>query len=120
MQFRYADRVLVGRGSVCGGEGPPKADVAAIIKEVREGPWHKVAARQPAARGQEPRGRQPVEWIVVALESPILRIEVLPTLTQNGAPHERDQHCQSAASAYDQDMAARKLNPPSSLVIPRA
>jgi hypothetical protein len=38
---------------------------------------HKVAALQPAAREQEPRGRYPVERIVVALESPVLRIEVL-------------------------------------------
>ena len=54
------------------------------------GPEHKVAALQPAAREQEPRDRQPVERIVVGLESPILRIEVLATLTQNGALHERD------------------------------
>jgi hypothetical protein len=58
--------------------------------EVRVGPKHKVAALQPAAREQEPRGLWPVERIVVALGSPTLRIEVLTTLTQNGAPHERD------------------------------
>src|SRR5262245_59244372 len=32
-------------------------------------------------------------------------------LTQEGALHEHDQHCQSAASTYVEDMIARKLNP---------
>jgi hypothetical protein len=33
------------------------------------GPKHEVAALQPAAREQEPRGREPGEKIVVAMES---------------------------------------------------
>jgi len=36
---------------------PPKADVGRRHREVRFVPWHKVAALQPAARVQEPRGR---------------------------------------------------------------
>ena len=33
------------------------------------------------------------------------------TLTQNGAPHERDQHCQSAASAYDRRYGCAQAQP---------
>jgi hypothetical protein len=36
---------------------PRFADSTRTSPEVREGPTHKVAALQPAARGPEPRGR---------------------------------------------------------------
>src|SRR5215472_3136708 len=32
-------------------------------------------------------------------------------LTQEGAPHERDQHCQSAASAYDRRYGCAQAQP---------
>src|SRR5262249_28802061 len=35
---------------------PPKPDFSGLPRDVAEGPMHKVAALQPAARGQEPRG----------------------------------------------------------------
>ena len=54
----------------------------------RLGQSTKSLRSSPLRRGQEPSGRWPVERIVVALGSPTLRIEVLTTLTQNGAPHE--------------------------------
>ena len=40
---------------------PPTEDVVGPPRHVRVVPWHEVAALQPAAREQEPRGRQPVE-----------------------------------------------------------
>jgi transposase InsO family protein len=40
---------------------PRVADIAWLLSQVRLVPLHEVAALQPAAREQEPRGRQPVE-----------------------------------------------------------
>ena len=48
---------------------------------------------------------------MVALESPALRIEVFATLTQEGALHERYQHSQSAASAYDRRHGGAQAQP---------
>jgi hypothetical protein len=45
---------------------PPTADIRAHVAFRRSGPTHKVAALQPAARGQEPRGQQPVERSAIA------------------------------------------------------
>src|SRR6267154_227002 len=42
-------------------ELPLKADIAHYGRHVSKVPTHKVAALQPAARGQEPRGRKPAE-----------------------------------------------------------
>src|ERR1700740_3291699 len=43
-----------------------KADIAQCRRHVSKVPTHKVAALQPAAREQEPRGRQPVERTAIA------------------------------------------------------
>src|SRR5260221_3108954 len=40
---------------------PPTADIVGQRGHVRKVPEHKVAALQPAARGQEPRDRKPAE-----------------------------------------------------------
>jgi len=55
---------------------------------------HKAQSRCAPARCAGARAERPVavERTVIAQESPTLRIEVLSTSTQNGAPHERDQH----------------------------
>src|SRR5258708_18436079 len=45
---------------------PLKADIARCSWHVANVPKHKVAALQPAARGQEPRGRKPVERTALA------------------------------------------------------
>ncbi len=45
---------------------PHKADIDARDCDVRFVPKHKVAALQPAAREQEPRGRHPVERTAMA------------------------------------------------------
>jgi hypothetical protein len=53
-------------------------------------PLHKVAALQPAARGQEPRGRLPVERTPIAGGEPRPENRGVVNLTQDGALHERD------------------------------
>ena len=45
---------------------PGRADMLCPFVIGRFVPQHKVAALQPAARGQEPRGRQPVEGTPIA------------------------------------------------------
>src|SRR6266404_107785 len=45
---------------------PPIADIRRRRFDVRYVPTHKVAALQPAAREQEPRGRHPVERTAMA------------------------------------------------------
>jgi hypothetical protein len=40
---------------------PSGADIVSLPRHVRLVPMHKVAALQPAARGQEPRDRMPAE-----------------------------------------------------------
>src|ERR1700674_2496493 len=74
-------------------------------------PRHKVAALQPAARGQEPRGRQPVERTAIGSEEPRPENGGVVNLTQDGALHEQDQHCQSAASAYDRRYGCAQAQP---------
>src|SRR5262249_47026174 len=75
------------------------------------GPLHKVAALQPAAREQEPRGRQSIEMIVVALESPVLRIEVLQASLRMELPMSKTNTVSPLRLRMIEDMAARKLNP---------
>jgi hypothetical protein len=45
---------------------PPTSDIADSASHVGFVPKHKVAALQPAAREQEPRGRHPVERTAMA------------------------------------------------------
>jgi len=45
---------------------PSTADIRRRDGHVRRVPGHKVAALQPAARGQEPRGRKPAERTALA------------------------------------------------------
>src|SRR6476660_2476573 len=78
---------------------------------VRLVPTHKVAALQPAARGQEPRGRLPAERTPIAGGEPRPENRGVVNLTQDGAPHERDQLCQSAASAYDRRYGCAQTQP---------
>src|SRR6266852_8427372 len=47
-------------------ELPLEADIAQHTRHVSKVPLHKVAALQPAARGQEPRGRKPAERTALA------------------------------------------------------
>jgi hypothetical protein len=44
----------------------PMTDTTKHERHVGKVPKHKVAALQPAARGQEPRGRKPVERTALA------------------------------------------------------
>src|SRR5881296_3974905 len=90
---------------------PPTAAEKRTSKKRRSGPTHKVAALQPAARGQEPRGRSPVERTAIAGGEPRPENRGVVNLTQNGAPHERDQHRQSAASAYDRRYGCAQAQP---------
>ena len=86
----------------------PKATDTSLRISCRDGPQHKVAALQPAARGPEPRGR-PAERTPIAGGEPRPENRGVVNLTQDGAPHEsRDpQLCQSAASAYDRKIWLR-------------
>src|ERR1700730_1498008 len=68
----------------------PIAAKSRTCRHVAKVPLHKVAALQPAAREQEPRGRWPAERIVIAVESPRPENRGVINLTQEGAPHERD------------------------------
>src|SRR5580700_8704819 len=45
---------------------PQSTDVLGVRRHVSNVPTHEVAALQPAAREQEPRGRQPVERTAMA------------------------------------------------------
>jgi hypothetical protein len=69
---------------------PPLATELRTSLEVRFVPMHEVAALQPAAREQEPRGRRPGERIMIAVESSRPENRGVVNLTQEGAPHERD------------------------------
>src|SRR5260370_18279600 len=65
---------------------PLKADIAQYSRHVSKVPKHKVAALQPAARGQEPRGRKPAERTALAgLRAPALSRRLV-NLTQAGGP----------------------------------
>jgi len=65
-------------------------DIIRPARQVGLVPRHEVAALQPAAREQEPRGRQPGERIMIAVESSGPENRGVVNLTQEGAPHERD------------------------------
>src|SRR3984957_10070989 len=77
----------------------------------RFAPWHKVAALQPAARGQEPRDRV-AGWEDSAggFESPVLRSRSCQPHS-GWSSHERHYHCQSAASAHDRGHGCPQAQP---------
>src|SRR5215813_12758043 len=79
--------------------------------KVRVGPWHEVAALQPAAREQEPRGREPGEKIVVAMESSRPENRVLQTSLRKELPMSDTNTVSPLRQRMIEDMAARKLNP---------
>src|SRR3984893_5889392 len=69
---------------------PPETDIVRVGRHVSKVPTHKVAALQPAAREQEPRGRWGAERLPVSLERSRPGIQGVVNLTQEGAPNERD------------------------------
>src|SRR5215831_19288961 len=72
---------------------------------------HEVAALQPAAREQEPRGREPGEKIVVAMESSRPENRVLQTALRKELSMSETNTVSPLRQRMIEDMAGRKLNP---------
>src|SRR5215831_14693739 len=90
---------------------PLMADIKASVGGGRKGPRHEVAALQPAARGQEPRGREPGEKIVVAMESSRPENRVLQTSLRKELSMSETNTVSPLRQRMIEDMAGRKLNP---------